>query len=164
MGDLHGIEIELVGHVHRYVVRVETGRGGPRLVGLNIVAPAGVAAPTITPAALRAIPARRLAYAAAQFAGRYDGAFALPGDTDETHHRPEAPTARNKLDDNHYREVAERVRSAVAMGAPVRKTVAAAMHTTPPTLDRWIRAAKDRGYLDENDIPRRNQPTGGIQQ
>ncbi|WP_157127647.1 MULTISPECIES: hypothetical protein [unclassified Rhodococcus (in: high G+C Gram-positive bacteria)] len=50
------------------------------------------------------------------------------------------------------------------MSAPVRKTVAAAMHTTPPTLDRWIRAAKDRGYLDENDTPRRNQPTGGIQQ
>ncbi|UGQ43395.1 hypothetical protein [Rhodococcus aetherivorans] len=157
VGDLDGIEVQLHGHGHRYVVAVELTPAGPKLVDLRITGP------HIDYGVLRAIPARRLAYAAAEYAARSDGRFALPLDTDDTDRRPEAPTSRGRLDDTHYRDVAERVRAAVAIGAPVRQTVAAAMHTTVPTLDRWIRTAKNLGYLGEHDIPRRKRPTGGTQ-
>ncbi|MGV9748257.1 hypothetical protein ACWDTG_25625 [Rhodococcus zopfii] len=157
VGDLHGIEVELYGHRHRYRVTVEISPSGPRLTDLQITGP------NIDYSTLRAVPARRLAYAAAEYAARSDGRFALPLDTDETDRRPDTPTSRGRLDDAHYRDVAERVRAAVAIGAPVRQTVAAAMHTTVPTLDRWIRTAKNLGYLGEHDIPRRKRPTGGTQ-
>ncbi|MFD6677650.1 hypothetical protein ACFWDA_25235 [Rhodococcus zopfii] len=157
VGDLHGIEVELHGHSHRYVVTVETSPAGPKITELTITGP------SVDYHVLRAVPARRLAYAAAEYAARHDGTFALPLDTDATDRRPDEPTSRGRLDDAHYHDVAERVRAAVTIGAPVRETVAAAMHTTIPTLDRWIRTAKNLGYLGEHDIPRRKRPTGGTQ-
>lgn len=157
LGDLFGILIVLAGHAHEYVVRVVTGKGGPRLVDLQIRSDT---ATPITPETLRAIPSRRLAHAAAQFAATMDGQMATPSmarDT-ETQTRPGERTARGKLPDSHYEEVAERVRAAVLGGFPVRKTVAADMNTSIQTLDRWIRKAKDLGHLDEDELPRRKNP------
>lgn len=186
IGTLDGrIEVELHGHAHRYIVRVETGSGGPRLTELTICSPAGA---TITPKVLRAVPSRRLAYAAAKWAGRGDGTYAAvfhpPEDggyvsfhhphpdapfvsveyvTQDELHRPESSTARGKLDDAHLRRVADLVRAAVRSGSPVRDTVAAALGVSKPTVDRRIRTAKDRGFLGEHDIPRHNQPIGGTE-
>jgi hypothetical protein len=177
--DLHGIRIALHGHPHRYVVGITTGKGGPRLVDLRIQSSSDVA---ITPDVLRAIPSRRLAHAAAKWVSTVDGLFGFlrldPATREALYEiedpkeferaaveavaaskpRPEESTARGRLDDSHYREVAEMVRAAVASGYPIRKTVAAQYKTTIPTLDRWIRKAKDLGFLDEDELPRRNTP------
>lgn len=72
--------------------------------------------------------------------------------------RPEERTARGKLPDSHYQEVARLVRAAVLGGFPIRETVASQLHSIVPTLDRWIRKAKDLGYLDEDELPRRKNP------
>ena len=134
---------------------------------------------------LRAIPSRRLAHAAAQWAHVRDGLFGFlrldeatrealyetyPDDPDAFDRaaaeavaalksQPEAATARGKYDDSHYRRVAEHVTRAAVAGFPVRKTVAQEMNTTIPTLDRWIRKAKDLGFLDD-DQPNRDNPGG----
>ncbi|NDK92306.1 hypothetical protein GYA93_22500 [Gordonia desulfuricans] len=178
-GDLAGIRVTLHGHDHQYVVGVVTGKGGPRLVDLQIRSETDAA---ISPETLRAIPSRRLAHAAAKFAYTHDGKFGTPlldvGTQTALEHmddpaeadaeyrrlasaakqRPEERTARGKLPDSHFQEVAQRVRAAVVAGFPVRETVAGDMHTTVPTLDRWIRKAKDLGYLDEDELPRRKNP------
>ncbi|MFW0791774.1 hypothetical protein [Gordonia sp. CPCC 205333] len=171
-GDLHGIAVRLVGHEHYYVVGITTGSKGPRLVDLQIRSETDA---QITPQTLRGIPSRRLAYAAARYALAADGVFAdpvltRPGDEDltddelseaadarraEASARPEAATARRRYGDDHYREVAQRVRAAVRTGHPIRKTVAAQMHCEVPTVDRWIRKAKDLGFLGEDELPRR---------
>ncbi|MCZ4536348.1 hypothetical protein O4159_12895 [Gordonia terrae] len=157
VGDLFGILVVLYGHAHQYVVQVVTGKGGPRLVNLQIRSDTDAA---ITPEVLRAIPSRRLAHAAAQFATMMDNQMATPSMArdPETYSRPGERTARGKLTDAHYEEVAERVRAAVLGGFPVRQTVAAEMNTSIQTLDRWIRRAKDLGYLDEDELPRRKNP------
>ena len=168
-GDLYGIRIALHGHPHRYVVRVASGADGPRLVELQIQSDADV---TIKPDVLRAIPSRRLAHAAAQWAHVRDGLFgflrldeatreALYEKYPDDHEafdlaaaeavaalkaQPEASTSRGKLPESHYRDVAERVSQATAAGL-TRKDIARKLETTIPTLDRWIREAKKRGYL-----------------
>ena len=157
VGSLSGILVVLAGHAHEYVVGVVTGKGGPRLVDLRIQSATDAA---ITPETLRAIPSRRLAHAAAQFAVTLDGQMATPAMVrdPEVMTRPGERTARGKLPDAHYEEVAERVRAAVVGGFPVRKTVAAEMHTSIQNLDRWIRTCKDKGLLDEDELPRRKNP------
>lgn len=157
VGDLFGILVVLAGHAHSYVVRVVTGKGGPRLVDLQIRSETDA---PITPETLRAIPSRRLAHAAAQYAATLDRQMATPSmlRDSETMTRPGERTARGKLPDAHYQEVAQRVRAAVLGGFPVRATVAADMNTSVQTLDRWIRKAKDLGYLDEDELPRRKNP------
>lgn len=159
VGDLFGILLVLAGHAHHYVVRVATGKGGPRLVDLRIISETDA---PITPETLRAIPSRRLAHAAAQWASLLDGQMTTPDrlQDPELTSRPEQRTARGKLPDSHYAEVARRARAAVVGGFPVRETVAKEMHATVPTLDRWIRKAKDLGYLDEDELPRRKNPEG----
>lgn len=172
LGDLHGIRIRLVGHEHRYVVGITTGSEGPQLTDLHIEAAAGV---PITPKTLRAIPSRRLAYAAARWASEADGQMftgpflgpeaaemtteqmdqAITEIRAEADARPGASTRRPRYDDDHYREVAQRVRAAVRSGHPVRETVAAQMHCSVPALDRWIRTTKDKGFLGEDELPRR---------
>lgn len=180
-GDMYGIRVALHGHTHRYVVRVASGTNGPRLVDLQIQSDSDA---TITPDVLRAIPSRRLAHAAAQWAHVRDGLFGFlrldeatrealyekyPDDPEEFDRaaaeavaalksRPEASTARGKLDDAHYRRVAEHVSKATAAGK-TRKDIAPELKTTVPTLDRWIREAKERGLLG-TDQPRRTD-TGG---
>ena len=148
------VAIRLHGHPHEYIVRVAKGPGGPKLSELTITSDTGLPVDYDT---LRSVPAQRLAYAAAQWFDTSGGLFGDPGTTAETFTRPDLD-ARKRLDDNFLSEVADLVVRAVNNGHPVRKSVAAAMNTSPGTLDRWIRAAKDRGFLDEHDLPRHRRP------
>lgn len=145
-GDQHGIRVRLVGHPHEYVVAVAPGKNGPRLIDLQIQSDGNA---TITPKVLRAVPSRRLAHAAGNWAYRHDGVFAIPSDNGnhERRVRPEASTSRRKHDDDHYRLVADRMSSA-AVGGLTRKDVAADLGVSLPTLDRWTAEARRRGYLE----------------
>lgn len=144
------IEVTLVGHPYRYQVRVEIGGGAPRLVELHLV-PLDPDAPTdIDPAAIRLVPVRRLAKAAAGFIARMDGAFLGVQDTPTRLLRPERRPGggkRRKLDDVHYREVADMLIAARDVGEPPREYVAQQMGASLPTVDRWLAEAKKRGYL-----------------
>lgn len=60
--------------------------------------------------------------------------------------RLERPTGRH-LDDDFYRRVADAYRAAVANGLPPSKTLAADSDTPAGTVNRWIAAARGRGYL-----------------
>lgn len=142
--------IRLHGHPRTYVVRaVADGRSGPKLTELTIVADDGSAIDHNT---LRAVPARRLAYSAAQWLDRAGGRFVLPNDTSEVLGRqPENSDAR-------VHEVARRVDAALALGLPVRRTVADGMNLSTATVDRLIAKAKAEGFLDAAELPKRPQP------
>lgn len=148
------VRIELRGHRFAYVVRVERTPGGPRLAELAMVPVRDGAA--IDAAALRRIPTQRLAVAAARWLDQAGGLFAGPGEFDpEYSTRPEIATRRRqRLNDELLRQVADTVRHAVAAGHPVREWSAAQLNTSPGTLDRWIRAAKDQDFLSEDEVPR----------
>lgn len=147
------IEIPLVGHKFRYHVRVDLSGPAPRLAELRIIAddPAD-----IDPAAMKAVPVRRLTSAAAWFINRMDGAFVVVSELHEperlTRPRPEQPVTRH-LDDDHYRRVADLLMKARRDGAPSpRDAVAQQMNRGGKpirlgTLDRWIAEAKRRGHL-----------------
>lgn len=179
-GDLFGIRVTLHGHPHRYVVAVTTGKGGPKLIDLHIEAAAGQ---SITPESLRAIPSRRLAHAAARWALEADGKiftgpFLGPEADDmtteqmdqaiteiraEADARPEATTARGKRGPEHFRRVADLVRTASRSGFQVRPTVAEEFNVSLPTVDKWIRKCKDDGLLAEDEMraptPRSDDPS-----
>lgn len=142
------IEVALVGHPHRYRVRVDMSGPAPRLVELHISSPDDVA--DIDPAAMR-IPVRRLAHAAAHFISHADGAFVTPEELDDPVRsvRPEVvERRRTHLDDEHYRDVARLLMAARREGArSPRKVVAQQRGWEVPTLDRWINEAKLRGHL-----------------
>lgn len=146
------IELGLVGHPHRYRVKIEMGGGAPRLIELHMV-PADPAAPVdIDPAAIRQVPARRLASAAARFISSKDFAFAMFDEMDDPAAalRPDRPPngGRNrKLDDVHYRQVADLLRTAREYGYPPREFVSERLGASIPTVDRWIKEAKKRNHL-----------------
>ncbi len=143
------IAIRLHGHPYRYVVRVAVSRGlEPKLIELAITADDGRG---VDHAAVRSVPVRRLAHSAAQWMERAGGAFALPGDYEETHRRPENADPR-------LYEVGWRVEAAIMNGEPVRRTVAQQMNVSLATLDRLIAKAKAAGFLDGADLPRRPPP------
>ncbi|WP_341257065.1 hypothetical protein [Gordonia malaquae] len=174
-GDLAGIRVTLHGHAHQYVVAVALGKGGPRLVDLRVSSESGV---SIKQDTLRAVPTRRLAVAAAQYARTHDGKLGTPAldvatqtalahmdDQDEAaveyrrlasaaKRRPEERTARGQWPESHYHAVAEAVRAAVRDGVPVRRTVAAKFGVTPQAVDKWIRRCKDDGLLDADEMRR----------
>ncbi|MFG3617471.1 hypothetical protein [Nocardia sp. NPDC047654] len=142
------VRITLRGHAFDYVVKVETGPEGPRLVALTLTG--GVVDQT----ALRRIPLARLAAAAARWLNSGGGLWGNPGETADTRARPDQTPRRRRIDDALLTDVAETVRRAVREGHPVRAWSAAQLHTSPGTLDRWVRAAKDHGYLTEGEVPR----------
>ncbi len=146
------VRVTLRGHAFDYVVRVETGPLGPRLVEMAMVPTRDEAA--IDPAALRRIPVQRLALAAAQWLSSAGGQFAGPGETDDTRTRPDSPARWRRIDDALLTDVTETVRRAVREGHPIRQWSAKQLGTSPATLDRWIRAAKDHGYLSDGEVPR----------
>lgn len=146
------IEVTLVGHPHRYQVRVEMGTGAPRLTELHLLPLDPDAAADIDPATIRLVPVRRLAKAAARFIARADGAFIgvqeLRDPTLEL--RPDVPAnggTRRKLDDVHYRRVADLLTAAREAGESPREYVADRLGTSLPSVDRWIAEAKRRGHL-----------------
>ncbi|MGV0154157.1 hypothetical protein ACSW29_12545 [Rhodococcus sp. GB-02] len=101
--------------------------------------------------ALREIPTRRLAHSAAQWLVRAGGQIAFPGDTTESDSQPENVDPR-------VWQAARRVEAALALGLPVRKTVASEMNVSPSTVDRLIAKAKAEGFLDAAALPKRPQP------
>ncbi len=140
------IEIPLVGHRSRYHVRVDLSGPAPRLVELRIIADD---ADDIDPAAMKAVPVRRLASAAAWFVTHADGQFVTVQEVREPARlaRPERSVSRH-LDDDHYRRVASLLMAARRVGASPRESVAEQMGGVPlATLDRWIAEAKRRGHL-----------------
>lgn len=151
------VRVELRGHATAYVVRVTTGPQGPRLVELTIV---GNDTAPVDSAALTRIPVQRLAVAAAQWLDGAGGQFVGPGQaTDpDMFTRPEHAKRRHqRLTDEHLQTVADTVRRAIEGGYPVRTWSAAQLNTAPGTLDRWVRAAKDRGFLGEDEVPRKRR-------
>jgi hypothetical protein len=60
--------------------------------------------------------------------------------------RLQAPKTR-RLDDAFYQRVADAYRDAVIFGQPPAKTLAADSAVPQGTVNRWIAAARDRGYL-----------------
>ncbi|WP_341267043.1 hypothetical protein [Gordonia malaquae] len=143
------IEIPLVGHNHRYQVRVDRTGAIPQLIELRLVSEDDTA--EIDPATIRQVPVRRLAHAAAMFIAYADGAFTTIREVEDPalNTRPEN-RGRQVLDDAHYRNVADLLMRAQQLGhSSPRQAVRDQMYGRPslPTVDRWIREAKVRGYL-----------------
>jgi hypothetical protein len=141
------IEIGLVGHPHRYRVRVDLDGAAPRLMELQLVPDDDNV--EIDPATIRQIPVRRLAKAAAHFIGLTEYRLALPSDYDDPTSltRPDQVPGGRTLDDVHYKRVAELLTTAREWGVSPREHVAARLGASLPTVDRWIREAKKRGFL-----------------
>ncbi|SUP19588.1 Uncharacterised protein [Tsukamurella pulmonis] len=149
------IEIPLFGHAHRYQVRVDLSGPAPRLVELRMIADSPEQ--EITPAALRGVPARRLTKAAARFITQGEHGIATPDQLEDATvvDRPDLDpisrrnsVGRRNLDDAHYRQVARLMVTAREMGEIPREHVAQQLGGVPlPTLDRWVREAKKRGFL-----------------
>ncbi len=141
------IEIALVGHPHRYRVRIELDFAAPRLVELHLVP--GDTNAEIDPATVRQIPVRRLSKAAARFIGLTERKVALAGDHEDPTNlvRPDHEPGGRTLDDVHYRQVANLRTTAREWGLSPREHVAERLGASLPTVDRWIKEAKKRGFL-----------------
>lgn len=102
-------------------------------------------------AALRAVPVGRLAAAAARHIRLTERGFITVDELEDDEIlrlRPDyKPDGRN-LDDAHYRYVAHLLMSARELGLSPREYVKQRMHTSIPTVDRWIKQAKVLGFLD----------------
>lgn len=142
------IEIPLVGHDHRYRVRIDSSGSAPRLIELHLI-PADGADAEIDPATIRQVPVRRLAKAAARFISLTEHGVAEAGilDNPTALERPDRDPKRRTLDDVHYREVARLLKAARAMGLSPREYVGERLHGSLPTVDRWIAEAKRRRFL-----------------
>lgn len=147
------VAIRLAGHPFTYVVRVVTAKGRePRLSELTMRADR----PTddggdVNYDTLRAVPARRLAYTAAQWIDRHGGLIGDPSDTAETHTQPENH-------DPKVHKAAQLAEQALSLGLPVRPTVAAELNVSTRTVDRLLQRAKAEGWFDGQALPKRPQP------
>ncbi|BCP04600.1 helix-turn-helix domain-containing protein [Mycobacterium paraintracellulare] len=140
------VAIRLVGHAVTYVVRVTTSRrSGPSLTELTLIADDGT---TVDYADVRAVPVRRLAVTAAQWIERCGGQVGFVDDVAETFTRPDeqAPPVYRAA------QIAER---ALALGLPVRPTVADELNVSASTVDRLLRRAKAEGWFDGQPLPKR---------
>ncbi|MDY6871292.1 MAG: hypothetical protein SV966_12520 [Actinomycetota bacterium] len=149
-GNANGlIEIPLYGHRHRYVVRVDLSGPAPRLAELRVIAADGDS--EVDTAAVREVPVRRLALAAARFIRYTEHGIAIAGDTDDPTDlmRPDHPKGGrgNKYADVHYRQVRNLLIQARESGLSPRDHVAKQFTVELPTVDRWIKEAKARGIL-----------------
>ena len=142
------IEVRLVDHPHVYRVRVEIGRGAPRLIELRL-APLEGTIVEIDTDTVRTVPVRRLANAAARHIGIDELPFDVAGHSDDltAQLRPDHKRGR-ELDDVHYRDVAQMLNFAHECGLSPREYVRQKFNTSVPSVDRWIRVAKERGFLD----------------
>ena len=148
------VRIRLRGLPFTFVVRVQTDpKTGPQLVELAITADDGAA---VNHDVLQGIPARRLAYTAAQWIARAGGQVALPGDVAETYTRPDE-AADDSIASRAYRaaRIAER---ALVLGLPVRQTVADELGASKRTVDRLLKRARAEGWFDDAPLPKRPQP------
>jgi len=143
------IEIPLYGHRYRYQVRVHLSGPAPRLAELRMIAADDGS--EVDPSAVRDVPVRRLALAAARFIRLTESGVAVAGDFDDPTDlvRPDHPKGGrgNKLDDVHYRQVRNLLIRAREIGLSPREYVAEQFQVELPTVDRWIREAKARNIL-----------------
>ncbi|BBZ08301.1 hypothetical protein MDOR_24700 [Mycolicibacterium doricum] len=143
------VAIRLAGHPVTYVVRVTTSRGsGPALTELTLTADDGA---VVGYDEVRAFSVRRLAVTAAQWIERCGGQIGYVDDTAEVQTQPE------NHDPRVYRaaQIAER---ALALGQPVRPTVAAELHVSTKTVDRLLKRARSEGWFDDEPLPKRPPP------
>lgn len=143
------VSIRLASHAVTYIVRVTTSRqSGPTITELTIIADDGK---VVDYDAVRAVPVRRLAHTAAQWIERLGGQIGYVDDTAEALTQPE------NHDPRVYRaaQIAER---ALALGQPVRPTVAAELHVSTKTVDRLLKRAKAEGWFDGQPLPKRPPP------
>lgn len=148
------IEVRLVGHPHRYRVRVDMSGPAPRLVELHVASDDDAA--EITPAVMP-IPIRRLTHTAARFIASGDGSWMTPDEADNPVlvSRPEVAERRRRrhLDDAHYERVAKLLMEARHTGersprrAVARKVCGSDLPKDLVTIDRYIAEAKRRGFL-----------------
>ena len=141
------IELALVGHQHRYRVRIDIDSAAPKLMELHLVP--SEAGAEIDPATIRQVPVRRLAKAAARFIGLTERKVALAGEEEDSTEliRPDHGPGKRTLNDVHYRQVANLLTAAREWGLSPREHVATRLEASLPTVDRWIREAKQRGFL-----------------
>lgn len=138
------VRVTLAGHVHTYVVRVGNGHAGPYARELRIIN--GDPAEPIGYEALRNVPVTRIVRAATQYLDEI-----VP--TDKTGPvNPPRGTPR-ALTDQFLAQVAREIKRAIGLGHPVRPTVAKRFDVPVRTLDRWIRKVKERGLLEQWEIP-----------
>ncbi|OBG00706.1 hypothetical protein A5773_04250 [Mycobacterium sp. 852014-52450_SCH5900713] len=142
------VAIRLVGHPFTYAVRISTSRSGPRLTELTITADDGA---TVDYAVVRAVPTRRLAYSAAQWIDRAGGLFGFVDDIAETHSQPDNPAPK-------VYEAAQIANNAIALGLPVRPTVAEKLNISKTTVDRLLKRARAEGWFNDEPLPKRPQP------
>jgi hypothetical protein len=144
------IEVALVGHPHRYRVRIDLHSRAPKLIELQLI-PGDSPAIEIGTAVLRTVPVGRLAAAAARHIRLTERGFITADELEDDEIlrlRPDyRPDGRN-LDDAHYRYVVHLLTSARELGLSPREYVKQRMHTSIPTVDRWIRQAKQLEILD----------------
>lgn len=144
------VAIRLVGHAMTYTVRVATGRrSGPTIIELTIAADSD--SEPVDYDAVRAVPVRRLAVTAAQWIERCGGQVGYVDDTAETRTQPENHDPR-------VWQAAQTAERALALGQPVRPTVAAELNVSPSTVDRLLKRAKAEGWFDDEPLPKRPPP------
>ncbi len=148
------VAIRLAGFPFAFVVRVATDpKTGPIIVELTITSDDGTA---VDHEVLQGIPARRLAYSARQWIARAGGQVGIPGDVAQTWTRPD-----EAADDTTASKASRAARiadKALALGLPVRSTVAAELGVSTRTVDRLLKRAKAEGWFDDQPLPKRPQP------
>lgn len=143
------VKIRLHGHPFTFVVRVKADPAtGPILTEMTVIADRDE---TVTHAALRSVPLRRLAYSAHRWITTDGGLIGSPGDYRETRARPDVADPR--LGELHWR-----IEQAIRDGEPVRPTVARDLGVSTKTLDRLIAKAKAEGLLEGVELPLSRRP------
>jgi len=140
------VTIRLAGHPFTYLVKVKLTDTGPKLVELTMIADTGHA---VDYEMLRAVPARMLAYTAAQHLDRLRSARpgAAPACMQFAEDKESPPTGARMV------ALAERAQS---LGLPVRPTVAAQLGVSKTTVDRQLKKAKAQGLI--GPLPKRPSP------
>ncbi|MFC9894220.1 hypothetical protein ACFVMC_11055 [Nocardia sp. NPDC127579] len=154
--------VTLMGHDLRYRAKINGSDRGPVVCALTIESESGR---EITAQDLRAIPVRRIAAAVAQRCSRMgigeireDVSFEdIPDQlkvSDLQPVEPPPPGGRRRMTDEFLMEVAQLARTAFASGELVRPTLAKHFYNSPYTVDKWLAAARERGYLNPGEISR----------
>lgn len=108
----------------------------------------------ITSRGLRTVPLGRFLHAAREAVQRQEGEPAAhPAET-------APPPGSRRWPDQHYLQVADEYWRAQATGRPPRQAIAARWNVSKATASRWLRRARELGYVDDYEPgrPRRLKP------
>lgn len=159
--DTHGVldqaTVSLVGHDLKYRVRWASGESGPEVVSLTIESSDDR---PISSDDLRSIPLRRLASAAAQACGAqpWSELTVTWKDVRTIHWRDLDPSSatpsgkRRAITDEFLAELAGDARAAFRAGRKVRETLADKHECSVYSVDKWLAAARERGYLEPGEL------------